>query len=440
MRFAALTTETVTNPLDRLDRSVTLGMRRVIALLICLMIGGFLFWAHFAELEEVAIATGEVIPQGQIKVIQHLEGGIIQDIFVREGDMVTAGTPLAQLDLVSSRTNKEELEVSLDGLYLELARLEAEAYGTPLELPAEIVARRPQLADRERRAYEGRRQEMVSTLSVLREQVRQRESEVQQLREERKAVANNLKLMRERFSISSDLIVDGLTSRVDHLQLEGELEELGGRLETLGPALRRSEAALAEAKEREREATLGFRREALDQLSARQRDVSRLRESLLKATDQARRTEIISPIDGVVKSLRYNTIGGVVKPGESIMEIVPTSEKLVIEAKLDPRDIGYVRVGQEAMVKISTYDFARYGGLEGKVIYLSADSLTTQDGQTFFRVRAETDRTYLGDQVGDLPITPGMQATVDIHTGKKSVLDYLLKPVLRLKTEAFRER
>lgn len=426
--------------LDELDQSVRLGARRIIALLICILIGGFLFWARFAELEEVAIATGEVIPRGQIKVIQHLEGGIIQDIFVREGDTVDAGTALVQLDLMSSRTNKEELEVSLDGLTLELERLEAEARGEPLTFTPEIEARRPQLAERERRTFVGRRKELASTMSVLREQVRQRESEVQQLREERKSAGNNLKLIRERFRISSDLIVDGLTSRVDHLELEGEMEELGGRLETLGPALRRNEAALAEAHEREREAELGFRREALEQLSTKQRDVARLRESLLKATDQARRTEIVSPIYGVVKSLRYNTIGGVVQPGESIMEIVPTSEKLVIEAKLNPQDIGYVKVGQDAVVKVSTYDFARYGGLSGKVTYLSADSHTTDDGQTFFRVRAETDKTYLGATAADLPITPGMQATIDIHTGQKSVLEYLLKPVLRLKQEAFRER
>jgi adhesin transport system membrane fusion protein len=204
--------------------------------------------------------------------------------------------------------------------------------------------------------------------------------------------------------------------------------------------VRRSQGALAEARERLREVELGFRREALEQLSQNERDVARIRETLTKATDQQRRTQITSPIEGVVKSLRFNTIGGVVRPGDPIMEIVPTSDKLVIEAKLDPRDVGYVRVGQAAVVKLSTYDFARYGGLDGTVIYLSADSYTMPDGRTYFRVQAETDKTYLGAEPGDLPIRPGMMATVDIHTGRKAVITYMLKPVLRLKSEAFRER
>ncbi len=362
------------NALDELDSGMPLTRLRLVAGLICALIAGFLVWANFAELEEVAIAEGEVIPQGQIKVIQHLEGGIIERIFVREGDTVAPGDPLVQLDITSSRTNKEELEVGLDGMLLQRARLEAEAEGGEPAFPDDIVARRPEQAERERLAYEGRRREMKSTVSVLNEQSRQRRSEVQQLKEEHKAAQNNLELARQQYEISSQLIVDGLTSRVDHLRSEQDVEALVGKLEALGPAVRRAQGALAEARERERELELGFRREALEQLSQNGRDVARIRETLTKATDQQRRTQITSPIEGVVKSLRFNTIGGVVRPGDPIMEIVPTSDKLIIEAKLDPRDVGYVRVGQAAVVKLSTYDFARYGGLEGTVIYLSADS------------------------------------------------------------------
>lgn len=428
------------NALDRLDSGMPVTRLRLVAGLICALIATFLVWANFAELEEVAIAEGEVIPQGQIKVIQHLEGGIIEQIFVREGDTVAPGDPLVQLDITSSRTNKEELEVGLDGLLLQRARLEAEAEGEAPAFPDDIVARRPEQAARERRAFEGRRREMKSTVGVLNEQSRQRQSEVQQLKEEHKAAQNNLELARQQYEISSQLIVDGLTSRVDHLRSEQDVEELVGKLEALGPAVRRAQGALAEARERVREVELGFRREALEQLSQNERDVARIRETLTKATDQQRRTQITSPIEGVVKSLRFNTIGGVVRPGDPIMEIVPTSDKLIIEAKLDPRDVGYVRVGQAAVVKLSTYDFARYGGLEGTVIYLSADSYTMPDGRTYFRVQAETDKTYLGAEPGDLPIRPGMMATVDIHTGRKAVITYMLKPVLRLKSEAFRER
>ena len=168
--------------------------------------------------------------------------------------------------------------------------------------------------------------------------------------------------------------------------------------------------------------------------------IAQANETLIKATDQVFRAEIRSPIDGIVKSLRYHTIGGVVSPGEAIMEIVPTGDNLVIAAKLNPADIGYVRAGQPAVVKINTYDFVRYGGLDGEIIYLSADSHTDNEGATYFQVVALTTKTYLGDQPDDLPITPGMQAQVDIHTGSKSVMHYLLKPVLKLKSDAFRER
>ncbi|MDP6351123.1 MAG: HlyD family type I secretion periplasmic adaptor subunit [Alphaproteobacteria bacterium] len=426
--------------LDELEKTVPISRQRLIGGMVCGLIAMFLVWAYFAELEEVAIADGEVIPQGQIKVIQHLEGGIIEEIFVREGDAVVTGDALVQLDLMSARTNKQELEVNLDGLLLQRARLEAEADEAPLSFPDDLAARLADLAQSEMRAFEGRRQELASTLGVLREQVRQKESEIQQLDKETQATRTELALARQEFEISASLIVDGLTSRVDHLRLEREVEELEGRLAALGPAHRRGEAALAEARERAREAKLGFRRQALELLSQNEREVARLRESLARAADQAERTQIVSPIDGVVKSLRYNTIGGVVSPGESIMEIVPTADRLIIEGKLDPRDIGYVWVGQEAVVKVSTYDFARYGGLNGKVIYLSADSYTTQEGRTYFRVQAETDKTFLGPEPGILPISPGMQATIDIHTGRKAVITYMLKPVLRLKSEAFRER
>ena len=264
--------------------------------------------------------------------------------------------------------------------------------------------------------------------------------EVQQFRTRSEAAKNDIELARQEFAISTDLLKDDLIPRIEHLKRQREVEALEGELKTLAVSIPRAAASLAEAKERLREETLKYRRIAREELAKVEVSIAQITESLTRASDLVRRTEIRSPIDGVVKSLRYHTIGGVVRPGEAIMEIVPTQEKLVIEAKLSPIDVGYVRVGQPTVVKISTYDFARYGGLEGEVINLSADSLTDREGVTYFRVIAQTDRTYLGNSPGDLPIAPGMQATVDIHTGSKSVLQYMLKPVLKLKDEAFRER
>jgi adhesin transport system membrane fusion protein len=227
---------------------------------------------------------------------------------------------------------------------------------------------------------------------------------------------------------------------MEHLRLQAEVESLEGELQGLGPALPRARAAVAEAAQRLREGEVRFQREAREGVGETEQNIARVQELLAQATDQGVRAEIKSPIDGVVKKLRYNTIGGVVTPGEAIMDIVPTGEKLIIEARLSPIDRGYVDAGQPALVKISTYDFVRYGGLTGVVSQVAPDASTDKNGTPYFDVIVETDKAYLGDRAGKLPITPGMQATVDIHTGTRSVMEYLIKPVLKLRDEAFRER
>ncbi|MSP68154.1 MAG: HlyD family type I secretion periplasmic adaptor subunit [Alphaproteobacteria bacterium] len=401
----------------------------------------FLVWAQFARLEEVSVALGEVVPQGQVKVIQHLEGGIIGAIFVQEGDAVQEGTPLVQLDVTASRSSREELQVNSDGMLLSRARLLTEARGgAQPEWPGEVGQRRPDIQREEREMFAQRAREHASTLLVLTDQVRQRELDIQQLGSQRRAVNENLRLARERFGLAKDLVKDGLIPKLEYLNLEAEMRRLEGDLGSLDPATARAHAALAEAQSRIAEERNKFRSRAQDELSRLEVNIARVQESLTRASDQMLRTEIKSPIQGVVKSMRYHTIGGVVRPGDAIMDIVPSLETLVVEAKLNPTDVGYVRVGQPTVVKVTTYDYARYGGLEGKVIYLSADSHTDDKGNTFFRVISQTDKSYLGSGPTEFPIAPGMQATVDIHTGDRSVMEYLIKPVLKLKTEAFRER
>jgi adhesin transport system membrane fusion protein len=328
----------------------------------------------------------------------------------------------------------------LDGSLLHRARLLAESTGAALALPTDAAARQPNVADAERQAYAARRRELESSLGILKEQVHQRELEVQELEAKRKSATNNLALARERLKMSTSLLQEGLTARMEHLRLQAEVESLEGELQGLGPALPRARAAVAEAAQRLREGEVRFQREAREGVGETEQNIARVQELLAQATDQGVRAEIKSPIDGVVKKLRYNTIGGVVTPGEAIMDIVPTGEKLIIEARLSPIDRGYVDAGQPALVKISTYDFVRYGGLTGVVSQVAPDASTDKNGTPYFDVIVETDKAYLGDRAGKLPITPGMQATVDIHTGTRSVMEYLIKPVLKLRDEAFRER
>ena len=429
--------------MSRLDTLVArhpLATWRSVAWPLMLLLAALMIWAGFAQLDQVAVATGEVVPQGKIKVVQHLEGGIIEQIHVSEGSVVRIGDPLVRLDLATSGVNRKELLARLDSALLRRARLLAESSGAALALPSDAVTRQSNVADAERQAYAARRRELESTLGVLKQQANQRELEVQELEAKRKFAANNLGLSRERLKMSASLLQEGLTARMEHLSLQAEVESLEGELQALGPALPRARAAVAEAAQRLREGELRFQRQARDELGDTEQTIARVQELLAQATDQGVRAEIKSPIDGVVKKLRYNTIGGVVAPGEAVMDIVPTGEKLVIQAKLSPIDRGYVNSGQQAVVKVSTYDFVRYGGLRGVVSQVAPDASTDKSGAIYFEVVVETDKAYLGEVAGTLPITPGMQATVDIHTGTQSVMDYLIKPVLKLREEAFRER
>jgi adhesin transport system membrane fusion protein len=429
-----------TNPLDRIAARSNWSGVRIISWIVMAFLASLVSWSFFAELEQVSVATGEVKPQSKLKVIQHLEGGLIQRLYVQEGDVVKEGAPLVQLELALSGINRDEILVRLDSLALQRARLQSEALGKPLVFPEVEAKRRPDLVRSEREAFDARNRETTSTISSLNEQVRQRELAVAEYEAARKAKRADLALSRERLEISEKLLKDALTPRVEHLRLQSEVERLDGELATLEQSIPRANAAVAEAREKAREEKLKFQRRAYDELQQVELNYARTSEQLSEATDQKKRTLITSPIDGVVKNMRFTTLGGVVKAGEPIMEIVPTDDQLVIEAKLNPTDRGYVAVGQSARVKISTYDFVRYGALEGKVTQIAADSNADQKGETYFRVIVETEKSYLGDDPTTLLITPGMQATVDIHTGKRSVAFYLMKPVLKLKNEAFRER
>jgi adhesin transport system membrane fusion protein len=398
-------------------------------------------WAYFADLERVATAEGAVIPQGQIKVIQHLEGGIIKEMHVAEGDHVQAGQILLRLDTGIVGSTQAESQIDLDGLILTRARLEAEAKGAELDFPKEEAERRPDIVVAERQAYDGNRRSLESTLAVLNDQLSQRQHEVGSLQAELRAAENNYALARERYKMADDLVKDGLMPKLEYVELRQEMERYSGEAGSLRAKLPQAKAGVGEAQNRIEEERSTVKRRAVEALAEIEQRIGRARETLARTTDQVVRTEIKSPIDGVVKSLRYHTIGAVARPGEALMEIVPTEAKLVVEAKLSPIDVGQVKVGQPAVVKISTYDFSQYGGLTGLVTYISADSQTDQQtGATFFRVIAETERTYLGAHAGELPITPGMQATLDIKTGDRNVLDFLLRPMKEIGDKAFRER
>lgn len=413
---------------------------RIVAYVIMGLLALFLLWAGFAKLDEVAIAQGEVVPQGRVKTIQHLEGGIIDELFVREGDLVREGASLVQLDLAGTVTNIQELQVRLDGLLIRKARLGAEANGSELSLPSDLASGMDRIVEAELQAYQARVRELNSTRTVLEGQALQRSQDVREVEARLNAVRTNLGLARERLRMSADLLTDKLQSPMDHLQIQSEVESFEGEIAALSEALPRTQAALDEALERVQELGYRFAREAREQLGETELNIARTLEILETAADQQTRTTIRSPITGVVKNMRYTTIGGVVRTGEPILDIVPSDDTLVVEARLNPMDRGFVKEGQDATVKIDTYDFVRYGGIEGRVISVAPDSTIPENAPPYFKVVIETAEPWLGEESDGNLISPGMGATVDIHTGTKSVMDYLIKPVLKLKHEAFRER
>jgi adhesin transport system membrane fusion protein len=399
----------------------------------------FLIWATFAKLDEVSTAPGEVVPEGKVKVIQHLEGGVVRDIDVHEGDLVKEGQKLMELDLPVSAVNKDELQVRIDGTILALARMKAEVAGTVPVFPAAEAARHPDLVDAERRNYLARQQSLAATISVLNQQRLQRSLEVQELLSKQHAAEGSLALLKEKQAMSDNLLRDGLTSKMDNVELKAQLQDLTGLVETLKSTVPKAQAALQEATEKIDEEKLKFSRSSQADISDAELTLDRTRQLMTQASDQQRRATITSPTDGIVKNMRDTTLGGVVRPGEPIMEIVPVHDRLDIEAKLSPTDRGYVEVGQKAEVKITAYDYTRYGGLEGKVILVAPDTTIGQDNQPYYRVLIETNKSALGEH-NEYPIAPGMVAQVDIHTGRRSVLRYLVTPMLKLRAEAFQER
>jgi adhesin transport system membrane fusion protein len=421
-----------------LERTGPPVWRRVDRRIGFLMVAALL-WSFIGQIDQVVTATGKVIPHDKVKVIQHLEGGIIKQINARENTVVKVGDPLIELDLATAGINRSEMSGRMSAFRLAKIRLEAESGGKEPVFPKKVPRELEAVADAERATYRARRDEFRNGQEALTEQMKQGRQRIAELEAKLTSLNAGLRLARQELAVSESLVKDKLTSQLDHFQRQSAVERLLGEVAMTTQSIPGARAALEEAMARKREEESKFRRRAADELSELERKIGSLGEELGRATDQENRAVIRSPIDGVVKNLRYQATGNVVKPGEPIMEVVPVNEELVIEANLAPADRGYVSIGQFAQVKISAYDYFRYGGLDGKVTAIAADADMGKNDEQFFRVTVSTAKSWLGATPGQLPITPGMQGEVDIHVGSRSLFWLMIKPVLKLKHEAFRE-
>jgi adhesin transport system membrane fusion protein len=416
------------------------GFAHLLLVVIVAFFLTFLAWASWAKLDEVTRGEGKVIPSRQVQVVQNLEGGIVAEIAVREGAIVESGEVLVRIDDIRAASSLRESRARHLALLGALSRLRAEVDETELVFPPEVVAEAPVVAANERALFEARRQALESEIGILRSQAAQREQELSELATRLDQLKRSHELALEELKITEPLAANRVVSRVQLLRLEREVNDLSGELETTRLVVPRAEAALREASRRIEERYLKFRAEAQRELNAVQAEAAALGEVIAAAADTVSRTEVRSPVRGTVKQLFVNTVGGVIQPGADLIEIVPLEDNLLVEAKVRPADIAFLHPGQAAMVKVTAYDFAIYGGLEGVVEDISADTITDEKGESFYRVRVRTRDNALEKAGEPLPIIPGMTTQVDILTGDKTVLDYLLKPVLRARDRALRER
>ncbi len=413
------------------------GARIVIWLSVASMVI-LLLWSAFAVLDEVTRGEGKVIPSRQIQILQSMDGGIVSEILAREGQTVKAGDLLLKVDPTRMVSSLRENQSQYLALLAKGARLRALAEGSRFIPPEEVTQQAPEIVEAERALYESRRAELDATIGVARQQSTQRSQELISVRARREQAAQSYTLTARELEMTRPLVRTGAVSDVELLRLERDVARYRGERDSASSDIPRLESAVAEANRKIQEVELTFRNVARSELSEVNAKLSTLSEGSTALEDRVKQTEIRSPVNGTVKQLKVNTVGGVVQPGKDVIELVPSDDALLLEAKVLPRDIAFLRPGQKALVKFTAYDFAVYGGLEATLEQIGADSVVDEKGNAYFVVRVRTLSNTIGQQ--KLPIIPGMVAEVDILTGKKTVLSYLLKPILRAKAKALTER
>jgi adhesin transport system membrane fusion protein len=404
----------------------------------------FLAWASYAQVDEIARGEGKVIPASKTQIIQSSEPGVVQEIAVKIGQRVHKDDLLIRLDNTSTASSLGEQQAKARALKARIARLKHEQTGDiaqPFACPADILGIAPEICDNEQKLLIARRENVENKLAVLKARVQQRESELNEALANAQRLTENLANVKKESALVDSMVKKGLMAQTEKIRVDGEKTELDGQIKTSDESMGRLQGALTEAKLQIDEVGLEFRQQALDDLTQALADLSVVEETIRGAKDKVARTDIRSPVDGIVNTLEINTLGSFVQPGAVVAGIVPTSETLLVEARVSPRDVAFIRPDQDALIKVTAYDFSIFGGLVGKVSNISADSLLDEHtGQPYYQVRVATEKAALEKDGKSYSIIPGMICSVDIKTGQKTILDYLLKPINKAREEALRER
>lgn len=411
----------------------------LVVLIMFLFVSMALLWMSWAEIDVVIRGSGKVTPASQVQNVQSLEGGIISEILVSEGQSVDAGQPLVKINDIAFSSSFEENRL----LYLELlarsSRLQAEATAKDFVENLEVKASAPELIRSEKSLYDSNRQQLSEALSILEEQISQQQTALKEAQSKKRQLDKTLKLLQKEIRIKKPLKDKGIISEVEYLQLQQREAEMEGEVESVRLSIPRYESVIEEARFKKQKELLDFRNQAKKELNEVSAEISRIKEAQTALEDRVTRTTLRSPVKGIVQRLYANSIGGVVSPGNNVLEIVPQEDSLLIELNIKPADIASVNEGHLTRLKFSAYDFALHGSLEGKVSFVSADTITNDDGESFYLVRVKPSQSYLGHESKKLPIKVGMTVEADIVTDKKTILQYLTEPVHRGLNKALRE-
>ncbi len=408
---------------------------------VLLFFVAFLLWSTWATLDEVTRGMGQVIPSQRTQEIQNLEGGILEVMRVREGQVVDEGQPLAKLSPKILEANLRDAQAKQRENEVAIIRLQAEIDGTEPVFPEDLQKEFPQVVRDQMSTFRARKTQFASEEQSIKAQVEQRNREVEESLSRKQQIEENLRITIQRRDVVLPLVEKKIYSRLDYLAIEQQIAGLRGDLNTVLQTIEKSRSAVREASQRLATRQSEIVTNVTEEMNKRRGENNSLRETIVAVQDRLNRTEILSPMKGTVKRILINTMGGVIKPGETILELVPLDDTLVVEARITPTDIGFIKTDQKAMIKLTAYDFSIYGGLEGYVEDISADSIEDKRGEQYFQVKLRTKTSNLLSREGKpLPIKPGMQASVDIITGKKTVLAYLMKPITKATQSALTER
>jgi len=394
-------------------------------------------WASLARVDEVTKGDGKVIPSRQLQLVQSFDGGVVSEILVKEGQVVEKDQLLLKIDETRATSGVRESAAQGFALRARQARLRALAEGSAFQPPAATGDDEKRIVEEERRLYETRLSELNMMVAINHQQLQQRQQELSEMRSRKTSADRSLELSQQELSKTRPLLATGAVSEVDILRLEREVSKARGDSEQSSAQIARVQASIGEAQRKMQETELNFRNEARKEMAETLGKLNALNEGAVALTDKVDKSQIKSPVRGRVQRLLANTVGGVVQPGKDIVEIVPLDDALVLEAKVMPKDIAFIHPGQAATVKFSAYDFSIYGGLGAEVENISPDTVVDERGNAFYLVRVRTHQSNFSEK---MPIIPGMTAEVDILTGNKTVMSYLLKPVLKGKAYALRER